>query len=152
MAGLHVAASGSLLEFALEELPSQGVGCISSLFMYPLSFTEFLKALGNESLLTVLEQAGVDVPVDEAFHRRLIDLFRTFQLIGGMPRVVREYVEKRFALPIEVKSGSSGKMRSMHMFLEERGLKRGIRMSLENFATYGSIETVPLYCAGRFHV
>jgi predicted AAA+ superfamily ATPase len=48
-------------------------------------------------------------------------------------------------LPIEVKAGTSGRMRSMHMFLTERGLKRGIRASLENFSRYGSIETVPLY-------
>lgn len=40
---LHVAAAGSLLEFALADLPSFGVGRVSSLFMYPLSFRNFLQ-------------------------------------------------------------------------------------------------------------
>lgn len=40
---LHVIAAGSLLEFALEELPSFGVGRIRSLYMYPFSFDEFLR-------------------------------------------------------------------------------------------------------------
>ena len=43
---LHVIAAGSLLEFALEELPSFGVGRIRSLYMYPFSFDEFLMAQG----------------------------------------------------------------------------------------------------------
>jgi predicted AAA+ superfamily ATPase len=46
MPELHVIAAGSLLEFALEELPSLGVGRIRSLFMYPLSFDEYLRAMG----------------------------------------------------------------------------------------------------------
>ena len=325
MPELHVVASGSLFEFALEEISSQGVGRISSLFMYSMSFVEFLEALNDEALLSVMEAGCIEKPVDQPFHRKLVDLLRTFQLIGGMPRVVQRYVDKRdlnecmelldsllvtlrddFAkykkrapvsrlvdvhnsvfyqagnkfmysridnnsatgplksavemlekaglaikvhhssaqglpinsqtkiskfkvlpsdtglmqralgldissflvasdvelvnkgsiaevyagleliknaspvikpslhywhresrgssaeldyviqhgneiMPIEVKSGSSGKMRSMHMFLEERGLKHGVRMSLENFSSYGKIETVPLYCANRFH-
>ena len=40
--GLHVIAAGSLLEFALQELPSFGVGRIDNLFMFPLSFDNFL--------------------------------------------------------------------------------------------------------------
>ena len=49
---LHVIAAGSLLEFALTEVPSFGVGRISSVFMYPLNFEEFLTALGENSLLS----------------------------------------------------------------------------------------------------
>lgn len=44
MPDLHLAAAGSLLEFVLSEIPSQGVGRIHSLFMYPMSFDEFLLA------------------------------------------------------------------------------------------------------------
>ena len=325
MPDLHVAASGSLLEFAAEEIPSQGVGRIASLYMYPMSFREFLGAVEEQPLLAILEGASPDKPVDAAFHRKAVNLFRTFQIIGGMPRIVQAYVRRHdlnecmelidsllvllrddFAkykrrapvsrlvdvhssvfhqagnkfmysrvesncttaplkaslemlikaglalrvphssahglplssqaesakfkilpsdtglmqramgldmsqllvadapdfvnkgslaevfvgleliknappsispvlhywhresrgssaeldyviqhaneiLPIEVKAGSAGKMRSMHMFLEERGLPRGIRMSLENFSTYGKIESIPLYCAFCFH-
>jgi predicted AAA+ superfamily ATPase len=321
MPDLHVAASGSLLQFAMEAIPSQGVGRVSSLYMYPLSFPEFLEALGEGALLPVVESASVGTPLDMAFHTRLIDRVRTFQLIGGMPRIVDAYVRgrdlircmelldallvtlrddfskyakhapvERLAdvhdsvfyqagakfmysrvdtsastvpirralgmlvkaglaikvhhtaaqglpleaqakaskfkvlpsdtglmqramgtdlasmlvagdadvvnkgalaevlvglelirnstptmepalhywhresrgssaeldyvvpagsriLPVEVKAGSSGKMRSMQMFLEERKLQRGVRVSLENFSQYGKIDTIPLYAA-----
>ncbi len=316
---LHVVAAGSLLEFALAEIPSQGVGRIQSLFMYPMSFKEFLQALDEDALCSMIREANADRPLPDLFHRRLVDYVRTFQLLGGMPRVVQTYVDKRdltacmeilddllvtfhddFSkyrkrspvarlqevfdavsfqaggkfkysnvdslssgpslkdalemlvraglaikvphtsarglplaaqvkaskfkvlpfdvglcqraltldissflltdnvelinkgstaevltglelvhngsprvrpaiyywhrekrgsqaevdyvvqtgneiLPIEVKSGSTGRMRSMHLFLAERHLKRGLRVSLENFSRYGSIETVPLY-------
>ena len=56
----------------------------------------------------------------------------------------------REILPIEVKAGSAGTIRSMHIFLEERGLRRGVRMSLGNFSRSGKIDTVPLYAAWRF--
>ncbi len=52
-------------------------------------------------------------------------------------------------LPVEVKSGSSGRMRSMHRFMSDRNLQRGIRTSLENFSRYGGIETVPIYAIWR---
>ena len=47
---LHVIAAGSLLEFALEELPTFGVGRIDSLFMYPFSFQEFMLACDEDLL------------------------------------------------------------------------------------------------------
>ena len=53
---LHLVAAGSLLEFDLVELPSFGVGRLSSLFMYPLSFVEFLWAEGQELLLEALNE------------------------------------------------------------------------------------------------
>lgn len=58
-----------------------------------------------------------------------------------------DYVIQRDSqvVPIEVKSGSTGKMRSMHLFLKERDLPTGIRVSTENFSRYDKIETVPMY-------
>jgi len=91
--GLHVIAAGSLLEFALEEIPSFGVGRIRSLFMYPLSFNEFLKAVGKEQLIPIKAAASPQKPVDEVFHRQLTELFIRFLLIGGMPEVVQTYIK-----------------------------------------------------------
>ena len=54
---LHVVAAGSLLEFALASLPTFGVGRIRSLFMYPMTFDEFLTATGNRSLTAMREAA-----------------------------------------------------------------------------------------------
>jgi hypothetical protein len=48
-------------------------------------------------------------------------------------------------VPIEVKSGSRGQMQSMHIFLNERNLEQGLRISSENFTTYEKINTVPAY-------
>ena len=47
--------------------------------------------------------------------------------------------------PVEVKSGGTGKMQSLNLFMKERDSKRGFRISLENFASYGKIEVLPLY-------
>jgi predicted AAA+ superfamily ATPase len=52
-------------------------------------------------------------------------------------------------VPIEVKSGKQGKMQSMWVFLEEKKLKEGIRISLENFAQYDKIKVYPLYAIGN---
>ena len=90
---LHVIAAGSLLEFALEELPSYGVGRISSYWMYPLSFSEYLTANNEETLLQILQEASPASPLPLAFHNRLIDYLRIFMVIGGMPEVVANYIE-----------------------------------------------------------
>lgn len=87
---LHVAAAGSLLEFTLSEIPSFGVGRLHSVFMYPLSFIEFLQALGQKVLIDLVEGSDGD-PIDRVFHDKLLDYFRTFLIIGGMPEVVKEY-------------------------------------------------------------
>ena len=48
-------------------------------------------------------------------------------------------------VPLEVKSGSTGKMQSMNLFMQERGSNKGFRVSLENFSSYEKIEVIPLY-------
>jgi len=95
MPGLHVIAAGSLLEFALEELPSFGVGRIRSLFIYPFSFAEFLEANGNTGLLTAIKNANMENPLDEIVHQKALYLLKLFILTGGMPAVVAKYVSKK---------------------------------------------------------
>ena len=58
-----------------------------------------------------------------------------------------QYNEK--IIPIEVKSGKSGKMQSMHLFLSEKKAEYGIRISLENFIKYDNIQVYPLYASGN---
>jgi predicted AAA+ superfamily ATPase len=95
MPDLHVVGAGSLLEFAMSELPSLGVGRITSLFMYPLTFEEYLWAMGEIALNQLIEKADAQHPLDAPFHRRLVDHVRTYQLVGGMPAAVKCYSEKR---------------------------------------------------------
>jgi len=91
--GLHVIAAGSLLEFAIDQTPSLGVGRLTSRFMYPLTFQEFLDALGEAALLSVVDHASFDKPIDIPFHRKLIDYLRTYLLVGGMPAAVQTYLD-----------------------------------------------------------
>lgn len=90
---LHVIAAGSLLEFALSELPSFGVGRIRSLFLYPFSFNEFLHAVGENKLLDAIQKASPEKPLPELVHKKALNLYKRFVIIGGMPKVVSHYVE-----------------------------------------------------------
>ena len=90
---LHVVAAGSLLEFALEELPTFGVGRIHSMFMFPMTFDEFLLANGEQLLLEARNQATLTQPLPEPIHLKLIELFRTYILVGGMPEVVAKWID-----------------------------------------------------------
>ena len=92
---LHVVAAGSLLEFALKELPTFGVGRIRSIFMYPLSFDEFLMANGEKQLLMAKRKAKPQSPISIPIHNKLIDYTRKFLLIGGMPEVVETYIQTK---------------------------------------------------------
>lgn len=89
---LHLVAAGSLLEFAIEEIPSIGVGRERSMFMYPFSFEEFLNALGETMLVEAYRTASPVHPLFEAIHKKLIDRLRVFLVLGGMPEVVSTYV------------------------------------------------------------
>lgn len=90
---LHLIAAGSLLEFALEELPTFGVGRIHSMFMYPMTFDEFLQANGEQLLMEARNQASPSSPLPLPLHEKLTDLLRTYMLIGGMPEAVCKWVE-----------------------------------------------------------
>lgn len=93
MPELHVIAAGSLLEFALKELPTFGVGRIHSMFMYPMTFDEFLEANGQQLLIEARNHASIDNPLPESLHDKLVELLRTYMLVGGMPEAVRTWVE-----------------------------------------------------------
>ncbi len=93
MPDLHVIAAGSLLEFALEGLPTFGVGRIHSMFMHPMSFDEFLEATGELLLLEARNNASAIHPLPSVLHDKLVQIMRTYLLVGGMPEVVAKWVE-----------------------------------------------------------
>jgi predicted AAA+ superfamily ATPase len=90
---LHVMAAGSLLEFALADLSSFGVGRIRSLFLYPMSFDEFLHAHNEGKLVDLKKQATSENPLNQVFHKKLIEYLKKFLLTGGMPEVVSTYLK-----------------------------------------------------------
>ena len=89
---LHVVAAGSLLEFALQDLPSFGVGRIRSLFVYPFSFDEFLVAEGKSSWVEAKQQADNEKPLLMPLHNDIVQHYRTFLMVGGMPASVAAWV------------------------------------------------------------
>jgi len=91
MPDLHVVAAGSLLEFAMQKIPSYAVGRVRSMYMYPLSFVEFLKAMERNALLEKLYSASPENPLSDEVHSKLKELFLRFIVIGGMPEVVSKY-------------------------------------------------------------
>ena len=93
-AELHVVAAGSLLEFALEEIASFGVGRIRSLFMYPFNFDEFLTAQSEDALCEAIKTASPDKPLSEPIHQQILNRLKIFLICGGMPEAVSHYVRK----------------------------------------------------------
>lgn len=86
----HVIAAGSLLEFTLEKL-GVAVGRIDYLFLYPLSFLEFLNALNREDLRIAIERQNVDA----ASHQVILEYLKNYMCLGGMPAVVDTWIKHR---------------------------------------------------------
>ena len=86
---IHVIAAGSLLEHAMRKVKSFPVGRVKMLYMFPINFPEFLSAIGNTAVLDQLNT----IPIRDVAHKTLLDLFNRYAIIGGMPEVVRKYVE-----------------------------------------------------------
>ena len=90
-------ASGSLLGVTLRQAVSIPVGSIEIMHMYQLDFEEFLWANGfGESAISELRNKyEAEESLDENLHQRLLDLFKRYLLIGGMPDAINKYLESR---------------------------------------------------------
>ena len=90
-----VIASGSLLGINYKEVESFPVGYTEQLEMYSLDFEEFLWANGIEeqSILDVKEFFDKKEVVPQAMHERMMELFKEYIVVGGMPRVVNDFVK-----------------------------------------------------------
>jgi predicted AAA+ superfamily ATPase len=87
---LYVIAAGSLLEAVIGKLQiSFPVGRVRYLFMYPLTFEEFLTANGEEEAVKLYHQ----VPLPGYAFSKLLKLFHQYTLIGGMPEVVKKFIK-----------------------------------------------------------
>lgn len=85
--------SGSLLGVEITNLKSAPVGYLQSVNMYPLDFEEFLQIFNvEEKILNRLQRAYLDkTPVDEVIHKRIMEMFNLYLIIGGMPAAVEKY-------------------------------------------------------------
>lgn len=88
---LKVIAAGSLLETIFNDGFSVPVGRVDYMVMRPVSFPEFLGALGKTEALKQLHT----LPIGDFAHASLIQLFHTYALIGGMPEIIKRYAETK---------------------------------------------------------
>lgn len=90
-------ASGSMLGVTLAQTTSIPMGSIKKIRMFPLDFEEFLYANGmNEFTITTLRKKFEQrESLDESLHAKMMDLFKKYLLIGGLPDAVNSYLEEK---------------------------------------------------------
>jgi len=94
--GLHIACAGSLLGVAIKHQNiSFPVGKVNRMQMYPLSFKEFITALGYENHIEMFANWPADREIPPAYIKELEHLLKEYYIVGGMPEAVKEYVETR---------------------------------------------------------
>ncbi len=95
MPELPVIAAGSLLEFVLGTYHmSMPVGRITYMYLEPLSFEEFLLATGHSGLLRGVKEFEWRYGIDDYSHKKYIELFKEYVIVGGMPAAVANWVRK----------------------------------------------------------
>lgn len=94
MPSLHVIAAGSLFDFALEKV-GLPVGRVASLYMFPLSFMEFLAACGHASMIKLIIGNSEKREFPEKVHLKLMELLGQYLAIGGMPEAVAKWVNEK---------------------------------------------------------
>lgn len=89
----HIVCAGSLLGIALHQGTSFPVGKVDFLKLYPLSFSEFLMATGNERFAKLLKKQDFEMITN--FKQTYIDALKQYYFVGGMPEAVQSFVESK---------------------------------------------------------
>ncbi|MBI3540556.1 MAG: ATP-binding protein, partial [Deltaproteobacteria bacterium] len=149
---LPVIATGSLLEVALKNKGfSFPVGRVSFLYLSPLTFDEFLVAVGRAGLVEELgefQKNPQDTNIPPAVHSLATELFAEYLFLGGMPEVVRLYLEEKSYLPLaSLKEGlltsfeedvpkyaTPAQVPYIHFLIRQAPLFAGQRIQYTNFA------------------
>ena len=96
----HIVSAGSLLGVKLAHTKGFPVGKVNFLDLYPLSFFEFLGAIGKNKLQQYLQEMKECQPLPDPLHQELLSLLRKYLFIGGMPEAVAEYTKTENLLAI----------------------------------------------------
>lgn len=94
MPDLHVIAAGSLLDFAIEKV-GLPVGRVELMYMFPMSFLEFLVADGYKLAAKEIISHDIKTPMSETIHTMLLERLSEYLAIGGMPKVVEFWINKK---------------------------------------------------------
>lgn len=149
---LHVIAAGSLLEVKIKkEGLSMPVGRVEYAYVYPLTFFEFLGAIGEINLLDFLQKITLEESIPEAIHQRALQLFNVYTLVGGMPEIVSLYIKKSSQEEMNAsyaslltaygediyKYASSAQVKYLRHVLEQAPYAAGERITYEKFGGSG---------------
>ena len=89
---LYIIAAGSLLETLIDTHISFPVGRVEYLVLKPLNFKEFLNALDEKNSLDMIQNK---IPAPNFVHDKLLKLFHTYSIIGGMPEIIQQYSDQK---------------------------------------------------------
>ncbi len=96
MPELHVIGAGSLLEFSLNsENFRVPVGRVQYMYLKPMSFGEFLEAIDENILRKYISNFSNIEKIPDAIHNKLNELLRKYFILGGMPAVIKDYVQNK---------------------------------------------------------
>ncbi|MEX0981633.1 MAG: AAA family ATPase [Bacteroidales bacterium] len=99
---LHVICAGSLLDHTLNEMNlPMPVGRVEFMYMYPMSFKEFLMTVNQEKLISYINSFDFSKPFSEVIHKQISQYLRFYFFIGGMPAVVKAYAEENKLVEIQ---------------------------------------------------
>jgi uncharacterized protein len=119
----QIVCAGSLLGVALHQGTSFPVGKVEFMDLYPLSFTEFMRAMGSEDFVDLLEDGNFDLATN--FREQYIELLKYYYYVGGMPEVVSAFSINRD-------------------FNEARSIQENILMAYEqDFSKHAPNEVIP---------
>ena len=146
MPELYVISAGSLLEIMMDvHKVSFPVGRIEYLFLYPMTFREFLKAMGEDDILTLLNE----IPLPEWVLPGIYRLYREYTMIGGMPEAVSQYCSNRnivdcvpvyrnlymsYVDDVAKYAKNMTQEQILRTFIESSPLETGKRIAFEKFA------------------
>lgn len=94
----HIAVAGSLLGITVHQGESAPVGKVDIINMYPLTYTEFLDAMGHEQLVHILKSQ--DWKTIQMLKQDYIKYLRIYYFVGGMPEAVLQYIETRDTMSV----------------------------------------------------
>ncbi|MBO4350875.1 MAG: AAA family ATPase, partial [Proteobacteria bacterium] len=143
---LYVISAGSLLEIMMDvHKVSFPVGRVEYLFLYPMTFREFLKAMGEDDILNLLDE----IPLPEWALPGIYKLFREYTMVGGMPEAVSKYRNDRNILDcapvyrnlymsyvddVAKYAKNITQEQILRTFIESAPLETGKRIAFEKFA------------------
>ena len=98
----HIIAAGSLLGVSVGKSTSFPVGKVNFLTLNPMSFNEYLVAIGAELLSKKLHQIKILEPLPDVIHNKLLELLKMYLYLGGMPEVIQDYIDNKNIASVRV--------------------------------------------------